>query len=108
GPMALAVETPLVGCVLPQSNLFSNIDAFLLERGYSVFAIEPRLYSRAALPKLFRWNQAADTHAGQCRWADTLYCRDVCIPGYEKRFGLTLPPDKLLKLCCIFELFGLE
>ena len=108
GVMALAIEAPLVGCVCPDGNLFSNIDAYLQEMGYSVFSMEPRFYSRAALPKLFRWNQPADTHAGQCRWADTLFCRDVCIPGYEERFRLKLVPHMLLKLCCIFELFGLE
>ena len=108
GPLGLAVETPLVGRTSPYGNLFSNVDTYLRGLGYSVFAIEPRFHSRAALPKPFRWFQPADTHAGQSRWADTLFFRDVCIPGYETQFPVTLTPQKLLKLCCAFELFCLE
>ncbi len=108
GPLGLAVETLLVGVSSPNSNLYSNVDAHLRRFGYSVFAIDPRFHSRAALPKPFRWYQPADTHEGQARWADTLFLRDVCLPGYEERFDLTLTPHKLLKLCCIFEMHGFE
>uniref|UniRef100_Q01PT5 Methyltransferase FkbM domain-containing protein n=1 Tax=Solibacter usitatus (strain Ellin6076) TaxID=234267 RepID=Q01PT5_SOLUE len=108
GPLGLAVETSLVGRMSPYANLFSNVDAYLRSLGYSVFAIEPRLHSRAALPRPFRWFQPADTHGGQSRWADTLFFRDVCLPGYEARFHVTLTAQKLLKLCCAFELFHLE
>jgi len=108
GPVALAVETPLVGLTFPYGNLFSNVDTFLQGLGYSVFVFEPGFHTRAALPKPFRWFQPADTHAGQSRWADTLFCRDVCIPGYEAHFNVTLTAHKLLKLCCAFELFCLE
>jgi len=108
GPLGLAVETPLVGRMSPYGNLFSNIDTYLRGLGYSVFGIEPRFHSRAALPKPFRWFQPADTHGGQARWADTVFFRDVCIPGYESRFQVFLTPEKLLKLCCAFELFRLE
>jgi hypothetical protein len=108
GPIALAVETHFVGSTSPYSNLFSNVDTYLQGLGYSLFGIEPRLHARAALPRPFRWFQPADTHAGQSRWADTLFFRDVCIPGYEVHFGVTLTAHKLLKLCCAFELFSLE
>jgi hypothetical protein len=77
-------------------------------RGYSLFSIEPLFMTRAALPKPFRWSQPADTHAGQARWADTLFFRDVCIPGYEKHFNVVATPHKLLKLCCAYELFSFE
>ena len=107
GLMGLAVETLLVGPDHPHSNLYSHVDTFLRKFGYSVFAIDPKLHSRAALPKAFRWHQPADTHAGQSRWADTLFFRDVCLPGYEQRFG-PLAPHKLLKLCCTFEIYCLE
>jgi FkbM family methyltransferase len=108
GPIGLAVETPLVGCGFAHGNLFANVDRYLQGLGYSLFSIEPRFYTRAALPKPFRWFQPADTHAGQARWADTLFFRDVCIPGYEEHFKVALTPHKLLKLCCAYEVFSLE
>ncbi|MCU1239243.1 MAG: hypothetical protein JWP63_7210 [Candidatus Solibacter sp.] len=108
GPIALAVETLLVGCRLPSSNLFANVDNYLQGLGYSLFSFEPRLHTRAALPKSFRGGQPGDTFAGQARWADTIFCRDVCIPGYEAHFDVTLTPEKLLKLCGVFEIFCLE
>jgi FkbM family methyltransferase len=108
GPVGLAVEAPLVGCTHRHGNVFRHIDEYLQDLGYSLFSIEPRFYTRAALPKPFRWSAPWDTHAGQVRWADTLYFRDVCIPGYERRFHLTLSPHKLLKLCCAYEIFSYE
>lgn len=108
GPLGLAVETLLIGPSCAQFNLYSHVDAYLRKFGFSVFAIDPKLHSRAALPKLFRWHQPADTHEGPARWADTLFFRDVCLSGYEEQFGLALTPFQLLKLCCAYEIYGLE
>jgi FkbM family methyltransferase len=108
GPIGLAVETPLVGADFSHGNIFANVDRYLQGLGYSLFSIEPRFQTRAALPKPFRWSEPADTHAGQARWADTLFFRDVCIPGYEKHFNVVATPHKLLKLCCAYELFSFE
>ena len=107
GPIGLEVEVSFLGAATPDANLFSNIDPFLRELGYSVFAIEPRFHTRAELPGMFRWCQPADTHTGQLIWGNALFFRDVCLPGYEKRFGFDFTPVKLLKLCCAYEIFGL-
>jgi len=103
-----AVEVQLQGSLAPGSNVFANVERYLHERGYSLFAIDPKLHSRAALPKKFRWNEPADTHEGQVHWADTLFLRDVCLPDYEAHWGLQLSARKLLKLCCVHEIHGLE
>jgi hypothetical protein len=108
GPLGLAVEVLLLGRSDPGYNLYSHVDTYLRKFGYSVFAIDPKLHSRAALPKLFRWRQPADTHQGQARWAETLFFRDVCLPGYEEQFQIELTPLKLLKLCCAYEIYGFE
>ena len=108
GPIGLAVETQFHGGASPDANLFSNVDWFLRRLGYTLFAIHPRLYAKAALPKPFRWSQPADSHEGQACWADTLFFRDVCLPGYEEHFQVRLTPHKLIKLCCAYELYGLE
>lgn len=108
GPIGLAVETQFSGWPSADTNLFSNVDPYLRGLGYSLFALDPKLHSKAALPKLFRWSQPADTHEGQACWADTVFFRDVCLPGYEDHFRIRLTAHKLLKLCCAFEIHGLE
>ena len=108
GPLGVASEVLLLGPDSPDANLFSNVEPYLRELGYSLFAIEPHFYTRTALPKPFRWHQPADTHSGRACWANTLFIRDVCLPDYEERFGVALTPGKLLKLCCLHELYGYE
>ena len=108
GPIGVAVETQFSGWPSADTNLFSNVDPYLRGLGYSLFALDPKLHSKAALPKLFRWSQPADTHEGQACWADTVFFRDVCLPGYEDHFRIRLTAHKLLKLCCAFEIHGLE
>jgi len=103
-----AVELQFQGTRAPGSNVFANVERYFHELGYSLFAIDPKLHSRAALPKMFRWNQPADTHEGQVHWADALFLRDVCLTEYEARWGLRLSARKLLKLCCVHEIHGLE
>ena len=106
--MGLLVEAPFQGPDHEAATLFSNIDVFLRKLGFSLFEFDPRWYSRAALPKRFRWMQPADTVEGQLVWADCLYLRDAGIEGYEQTWNLTLSPAKLLKLCCLYELFSLQ
>jgi Methyltransferase FkbM domain len=102
------VEAPLVGKSHPNVSLLAHIEPYLRERGFSIFAIEPHTYTRAALPKAFRWNQPADTHGGQVRWANTLYFRDVAAERYEATWSLDLSAVQLLKLCSFEELYCLE
>lgn len=108
GPIGLTVEALFVGQSYPHLNLFSHVDNLLRSRGYSLFAIDPVLYSRAALPRQFCGPKPINTTQGQLRWANTLFFRDVCLPGYEQTFKIILTPHKLLKLCCAFEMYGLE
>jgi hypothetical protein len=106
GPMGLEVEVLFLGPANTDSSLFCNIDILLRNLGYSVFGIEPRFHTRAALPGRFRWRQLGDTVTGRAVWGNTIFFRDVCLPDYEKRFGFELTPSKLLKLCCLQELYG--
>ncbi|HMD70154.1 MAG TPA: FkbM family methyltransferase [Bryobacteraceae bacterium] len=108
GPIGVQVETQFGGWPTSDANLFSNVDPYLRGLGYSLFAMDPKLHSKAALPKMFRWSQPADTHEGQSCWSDSLYFRDVCLPGYEDYFRVRIAAHKLLKLCCAFEIHGLE
>jgi FkbM family methyltransferase len=106
--LGLFVECQFHGSVHQDANLFSNIDRFLRSRGYSLFDIEVYRYSRGTLPKPFFYDITAQTLEGQVLWGDALYLRDAGDPDYEKMWEIQLYPQKLLKLACIFEIYGLE
>ncbi len=104
--LGLLVEVQFHGISHPHANLFANIDRFLRERGFSLFDLEAYRYTRANLPGNFTYRLPAQTRVGQLLAGDALYLRDVAAPGYEERWG-SLAESKLLKLVCLFELFGL-
>lgn len=106
--LGLAVESQLHGLVHEESNTFRNIDRFLTGRGFSLFDLEVYRYSRAALPKLFVYRIPAQTESGQVMWGDALYLRDAGKQEYEREWSFALSPQKILKLACLFEIFGLN
>lgn len=106
--LGVAVECQFHGIVHDSANIFSNIDRLLRGLGFSLFDIEVYRYSRAALPKPFVYRIPAQTMAGQVLWADVLYLRDAGEEGYEAAWSVTLTGLKILKLACLFEIFGME
>jgi len=104
--LGVLVEMQFHGVSHPHSNLFANIDRLLRERGFSLFDLETHRYTRAALPGHFVYPIPAQTWEGQILAADALYLRDIGAPGYEQRWGV-LEPDKVLKLVCLHEMFGM-
>ncbi len=106
--LGIFVEFQFHGSVHQHANLFGNIDQFLRARGYSLFDIEVYRCSRATLPKRFIYDFTAQTHGGQVIWGDALYLRDAGSPEYERMWEIHLSPHKVLKLACVFELYGLE
>lgn len=105
--LGVLVEVPFHGITHPHSHLFSNVDRFLRENGFGLFDVETYRYSRACLPDGFVYHLPAQTFGGQAIAADALYFRDVCAPGYGERWSLSLRPQKLLKLACVLEIFGM-
>lgn len=105
--LGLLVEVQFHGISHPHANLFANVDRLLREHGFSLFDLETYRYTRADLPGHFVYRLAAQTREGQVLAGDALYLRDVAAPGYEKRWGGPLPNAKLLKLACLFEIFGM-
>lgn len=105
--LGLLVEMQFHGVSHPHANLFANIDRLLREHGFSLFDLETYRYTRASLPGRFVYRLPAQTWQGQVVAGDAVYLRDVAAPGYEDRWGGPLPDSKLLKLVCLFEIFGL-
>lgn len=109
-------ETPALGVVLevnysgsddPTDNTFHNIDRQMRSWGFDLFELSARRCTLAALPAAFRYDEAPhETEYGRVLQGDALYLRDPC--GWDKRPGaaVELSAMKLLKLCCLFELFG--
>jgi len=106
--LGLGIECQFHGLVHDESNTFRNIDRFLTARGFSLFDVEVYRYSRAQLPKEFMYRIPAQTHRGQVAWGDALYLRDAGNPEYERDWSVKLSPHKIVKLACLFEIFGLE
>jgi FkbM family methyltransferase len=106
--LGLGVEVQFHGLVHDESNTFRNIDRLLTSLGFSLFDLEAHRYSRAVLPKPFLLHVPAQTQGGQMLWGDALYARDAGYEDYERNWSVKLPAHKLIKLACIFELFGVE
>lgn len=109
-------NTPALGCVMevnysgtadPTDNTFHNIDRCMRSWGFDLFELSARRCTVAALPAPFRYDDAPhETEMGRVLQGDALYLRDPC--GWDKvpAAVVELSPLKLLKLCCLYELFG--
>lgn len=105
--LGLDLEVRFAGIQRDEANLFRNIDKLVGEAGFSMFHLEPRKYSRAALPRPFSNNRPTTSEFGQLRWANAVYMRDIGDPNFEKLFGWTPSLDKILKAICLFDQFDL-
>jgi FkbM family methyltransferase len=104
--LGVLVEADFHGPVHDHANTYSSIDRFLRARGYTLFDLEAYRYSRAALPARFCHALLAQTVTGQTCWGDLLYLKDYGDPLYARKWKPT-SPQKLVKLLCLFLLFGL-
>jgi FkbM family methyltransferase len=105
--LGLLVETQFQGWAHEYSNTFANIDRHLQARGFALYELDNKRYTRAALPGLFKHSKAAQTHSGQLLWADALYFRDLAHSHYEQLYGYQITRERLLKLVALFDLFEL-
>jgi FkbM family methyltransferase len=106
--LGVGIECNFFGPIDGKANTFSNIDRLLRKKGFSLYDIEIHRYSKSILPKPFIYSIPAQTHGGQVMWGDALYLRDVASPDYENIWNLNISSLKILKLACLFEIFGLE
>ncbi|HEY7187259.1 MAG TPA: FkbM family methyltransferase [Vicinamibacterales bacterium] len=107
GLLGLHVEAQFQGPHHELANTFSNIDRVMRSHGFSLFDLSTNRYSRAELPATFVYDIAAQTVSGQLMWGDALYFRDLAAPLYEKAWRYTVTPERVMKLACLYEHFGL-
>ncbi|WP_035236374.1 FkbM family methyltransferase [Desulfobacter vibrioformis] len=106
--LGLEIECQFHGGFGPKAEVFANIDTYLRERGFSLFAMDPVHTSRHALPGKAREHIIADSDRGQLIWANVRYFRDLAKPNYQQYWPFAVTPATLIKLACLFELHKLN
>jgi hypothetical protein len=107
GILGFMVECFFTGSAAANENSFRNVDAFMHQHGFALYALSVNRYSRAALPAPFLYPALYQTVSGQPVWGDMIYLRDGASSDYPAVWGEELSPTKLLKLACLYELFQL-
>jgi hypothetical protein len=105
--LGLAVEVNFYGSNSASDHTFHNTDRLLRSWGFDLFDLSVRRYSVAALPQPFQWDIPAQTVRGRPYQGDAVYLRDPCALSCGKSAEPSLSNNKILKLVCLFELFGL-
>jgi len=105
--LGLALEVNYYGTPHPTDHTFHNTDRMMREWGFELFDLTVRRYSASALPQQFQWAMPAQTTRGRPYQGDAIYLRDPCAWEYAPSSRVELSPQKLFKLACLFELFGL-
>jgi FkbM family methyltransferase len=93
------------GSANPTEHTFHNTDRFLRDQGFALFGLTCRSYSRTDLPAPFELEVYAQTRFGQPYQGDAIYLRDLAADDLAA-VAADYPPDKLIKLACIYELVG--
>jgi hypothetical protein len=104
--LGVGMEVNWFGSANPTEHTFHNTDRFLRDNGFALFGLTSRSYSRTDLPAPFEHEIYAQTRFGQPYQGDAIYVRDLAAPHFAAS-AADFPPDKLIKLACIYELIGL-
>ena len=104
--LGVGMEVNWFGSANPTEHTFHNTDRFLREHGFTLFGLTVRRYSRIDLPAPFEKETFARTNFGQPYQGDAIYVRDLAA-DYLAAAAAEYPPEKLIKLACIYELAGL-
>jgi len=106
--LGYTLEVNFYGSTAETDHTFHNTDRLMREWGFDLFNLSMRRYSAAALPAPFEWDGPAQTLFGRPYQGDAVYLRD---PMAAQTRGAPQCPlltsQKLLKLACLFECFGL-
>jgi FkbM family methyltransferase len=103
--LGVGMEVNWFGSANPTEHTFHNTDRFLREQGFTLFGVTVRRYSRTDLPAPFEKEDFAYTHFGQPYQGDAIYLRDLAADDLAA-LAADYPPEKLIKLACIYELIG--
>jgi hypothetical protein len=106
--LGFTLEVNFFGSTADTDHTLHNTDRLMRQWGFDLFGLTVRRYSAAALPAPFEWDSPAQTRFGRPLQGDAVYLRDPMAAG--TRGAGQCPPltrQKILKLACLFECFGL-
>jgi hypothetical protein len=106
--LGFAIEANYVGSFYETENTFPNVDRFMRRQGFKLFQLSQARCARTALPMPFRNPWPGQTRSGQVIWGDFLYLRDPADAEFSRHWTFNPTPHQLLKLICLYELFGLS
>lgn len=100
----LAVEIEVAFQPLQHGRaMFSDVDAYLRQKGFALFDLAPKRHARASLPPMESF-VAEPSSYGQVVWGEALYVRDLVD---DLRRGRRHPAPKYVKAAALFDLFRL-
>lgn len=102
--LGLALEVNYGGGIRETDHTFHNTDRLMRSWGYDLFGLTVRKYSSSALPAPFAYRMPAQTISGRPMQGDAVYLLD---PVANPKLLENLSAERLLKLACLFESFGL-
>lgn len=106
--LGYVLEVNFYGSTADTDHTFHNTDKLMRQWGFDLFGLSVRHYSAAALPAPFEWDGVGQTLFGRPYQGDAVYLRDPMAAGTRGSPQCPpLSPQKLLKLACLFECFGL-
>jgi len=106
--LGYTLEVNFYGGTADTEHTFHNTDRLMRQWGFDLFGLSMRRYSAAALPAPFEWDCPAQTLFGRPYQGDAVYLRDPMAAGTSGApYIPALSSEKLLKLACLFECFGL-
>ena len=106
--LGYTLEVNFYGSTSDTDHTFHNTDKLMRQWGFDLFGLSMRRYSASALPAPFEWDGPAQTLFGRPYQGDAVYLRDpMASQTRDAPKCPPLSPEKLLKLACLFECFGL-
>lgn len=106
--LGYTLEVNFYGSTSDTDHTFHNTDKLMRQWGFDLFGLSIRRYSAAALPAPFEWDGPAQTLFGRPYQGDAVYLRDPMAAGTRGApVCPALSPEKIVKLACLFECFGL-
>jgi len=105
--LGVVIEMSFFGAFTSTENVFSNVDIYMRKQGFKLYNFTVIRNARAALPMPFLEPWPGPNVSGPPSWGDFLYLRDPVDSEHAGHWGFDPSPGKLLKLICLFEMFGL-
>jgi hypothetical protein len=100
--LGFMIETNYYGSTNNTDHTFHNTDKMMRDYGFELFDIDVRRYTSSALPGRFQFGCYAQTEFGRIFQGDALYLIDPC----KSIYNYDLSINKILKLACLFEIYG--